>query len=151
MRRRPPLTMIVGLLLIVSCEALLFIDVQRRAAGATVVPLPAGVKLPRFEGNLQHAARLAAFNITPICWLGYLLTFDGLLTWLGWLRSQKRLSPIRGRPNRFAIAWLTSIPVWCWFDWINFRFLHAWRYHGMPPEFADRVLGYFIAFAAISP
>ncbi len=49
------------------------------------------------------------------------------------------------------VAWLSSVPIWCYFDWVNFHFMDAWRYHGLPPQFVQRVAGYFIAFAAISP
>ena len=61
------------------------------------------------------------------------------------------ISPVRARPNRFVVAWVTSIPVWCFFDWVNFRFMHAWVYHGLPESAGQRYVGYFIAFAAISP
>ncbi len=44
-----------------------------------------------------------------------------------------------------------SIPIWCVFDTINFYLMDAWRYHGLPGHFSQRVFGYFIAFAAILP
>ena len=148
---RPPLTLVVGLTLIAACEALLAVDVHDRGGlimGHDVMTLS---QLPRPQTPLQRAARLAAVNMTPLCWLGYLLSFDGLLAWLARRRGEPALASLRARPNRFLVAWLTSVPMWCWFDWINFRFMDAWRYFGMPPHFSQRVVGYFIAFAAISP
>jgi hypothetical protein len=41
--------------------------------------------------------------------------------------------------------------IWCIFDWINFYFIRAWRYIGMPPRSGDRYVGYFFAFATIVP
>ncbi len=129
----PPVTFIVGVLLIAACETLLYVDVSRR--DDSVGPID----------TLGYAARWVAVNMTALCWVGYLLTLDGLLAWT---RSG---SPIRLRPNRFVVAWLTSVPVWCYFDWVNFYFLDAWRYEGLPEGFSRRVVGYLIAFAAISP
>ena len=149
MLRRIPLTLVLGLAIIGVCEALLLVDAARR--GWATVPLPPGAYLPMPHGWLERAARWVAVNMTAVCWVGYLLTFDGLLTWLARRRGSETISSIRSRPNRFLVAWLTSIPVWCVFDWINFYYMDAWRYHGLPPLFAQRLLGYFIAFAAISP
>ncbi len=134
------MTLLLGLAIIVACEVLLYVDVQHR--GGLVVPTEQ--PLPQPQTGLQVAARWVAVNITALCWVGYLITFEGLLHAYG-------QSPIRTRPNRFVVVWLTSIPVWCVFDWINFYYMDAWRYHGLPPYFSQRVVGYFIAFAAISP
>ena len=46
---------------------------------------------------------------------------------------------------------MTSVGVWLFFDWVNFYYMDAWSYHGLPPRFTSRLVGYFIAFAAISP
>ncbi|MFW6032402.1 MAG: hypothetical protein ACOCTI_03415, partial [Phycisphaeraceae bacterium] len=83
--------------------------------------------------------------------IAYLLLFDGLLTWLARHRGERGITAIRARPNRFLVAWLTSIPVWCFFDTVNFYWIDAWRYWGLPAEFWRRAAGYFVAFAAISP
>ena len=37
------------------------------------------------------------------------------------------------------------------FDWVNFYFMRAWSYHGLPEQTWSRYVGYFIAFAAINP
>ncbi len=139
------------MLIIAGCEVLLYVDVQNRiAAGVgTVVAhdlLPS--ELPRPTDPLGWAGRWAAVNMTPLCWFGYLLALDGILHALGGWRDG---SPLRRRPNRFVLAWLTSIPVWCFFDWVNFASMDAWRYHGLPPAFGQRLVGYFVAFATISP
>jgi len=144
-----PLTLPFGLAIIIACEVMLFIDVARR--GGLVAPLLAGQFMPPPDGLLGWAARWVAVNMTVFCWIGYLFVFDGLLTWLARRRDDRRITSIRARPNRFVIAWLTSIPVWCFFDWVNFYYMDAWRYHGLPLTFSDRLVGYFIAFAAISP
>ncbi len=149
-RRAMPLTLPLGLLLIAASEALLFVDVASR--GGAVIPHdlpPADLTDPATP--LDRVARRVAINVTPLCWVGYLLVADGVLTWLARRRNHPAISSIRARPNRFLVAWLTSIPVWCLFDWINFHLMDAWRYHGLPEPFTQRVVGYFIAFAAISP
>ncbi len=169
--RRPPWTLTLGLLIILVCEVMLFVDVHNRGHIVIGPDFPNPAWLPRPQTTFAWVARWVAVNMTGLCWLAYLLVLDGLLTQLGWRQRGKpspphpplhpltlspplfsqTLSPIRLRPNRFVIAWLTSIPVWCFFDWINFVFMDAWRYHGLPPYFAQRATGYFIAFAAISP
>lgn len=149
-KRGPTWTLWAGLALIVVCAVLLYVDVTRR--GGAIVPYDAlPDELPEPAGALGHVARWVAVNMTALCWVGYLLVFDGLLTWLARRRGEATLSSLRARPNRFVLIWLTSIPVWCVFDAINFYMLDAWRYHGLPPLFAQRVVGYFIAFAAILP
>ncbi len=143
--RRWPLTLWIGLGIIFVCEGLLLVDVWRR--GGAVVPEPV---LPA-RGALGCVARWVAVNMTVLCWVAYLLVFDGLLAGLARRRASPDIASIRRRPHRFLAAWLTSVPVWCWFDWVNFHFLDAWQYHGLPPQFWQRVGGYFVAFAAISP
>jgi hypothetical protein len=147
----------LGLALIGVSEAFLWLDASWRGGVIVSRDLPASA-LPEAQGILGVIARWFAINVTALCWLGYLGVFDGLLQRFRKPASQASLgqtrgegSPIRARPNRFIVAWLTSIPVWCLFDTINFYGLDAWRYHGLPEPFASRILGYFIAFAAISP
>ncbi|MCC7145434.1 MAG: hypothetical protein IT443_03235 [Phycisphaeraceae bacterium] len=148
----PPLTLAAGVVVILLCEALLAVDFHARGhvlIGHTPSVHP--VLLPAPRGPLEQAARLVAVHMTPFCWAGYLLVFDGLLEWLSRRRHQRALNPLRARPHRFIIAWLTSIPVWCYFDYVNFAFLDAWRYHGLPAPWPERYAGYFLSFAAISP
>lgn len=144
-------SLIAGLVLIAAVLSLLAVDVHRRGGVIVGETFPNPATLPRPTDALGQAARWAGYNVTPLCWIGYLLVFDGLLTILAHRRGEPSISSLRARPNRFVVAWLTSIPVWCLFDYVNFTHLDAWRYWGMPPEFAQRVAGYFIAFAAISP
>ncbi|MEX0653970.1 MAG: hypothetical protein WD534_00140 [Phycisphaeraceae bacterium] len=148
---RVPWTLWIGLALWGVAHALLWVDVMQR--GGVLMPYDVVTfdELPEPVGRIEQAGRWMAVNVTPVCWLAYLLVADGALTWLARRRAQPQLSSIRSRPNRFAIAWLTSIPVWCFFDWINFYWMDAWRYHGLPDVFTQRLLGYFLAFAAISP
>ncbi len=117
-----------GALLIAACEVLLWWDVQHRGAA---VP-------PAF-------ARWVAVHMTPLCWAGYLLVFDGML-------KCRHGSPARARPRRFVLCLVTSVAVWSFFDWINFSFIHAWSYHGLSEiSLADVLISKFTAFAAISP
>ena len=146
---RWPMTLWMGLILILVCEVFLFLDVRTRAW--VVLPLPKSQQLLEPNDHLATLIRSVAIHMTPLCWVGYLLVMDGLLTTLAWRRRDRSISCIRSRPNRFLVAWLTSIPVWCFFDWVNFTVMDAWQYHGLPDLWWQRCVGYFVAFAAISP
>lgn len=148
--RGAPATLWIGLGLIAMCQALLLNDVQQRG-GAVIGREISIADLPEPVGAVGHVARWVAINMTGLCWAAYLLVLDGLLTALARRRNNPALSSLRARPNRFIVAWLTSIPAWCFFDSMNFYLMDAWRYHGLPPDFGQRLIGYFIAFAAISP
>jgi hypothetical protein len=147
-KTRLSITFWLGAALILACEALLFADVAAR--GVPVLPAPLHVAVAAPEGALAHLARWVAINMTPLCWVGFLLLFDGLLTGL-----QQRLgpgSPARTRPRRFAICFVTSAGVWLFFDWVNFSFIHAWDYHWVEPlALLHEYLAKFVAFGAISP
>ena len=149
-RSRWPWTLPVGIKLILISEVFLFIDVVLR--GGLVVGHNATVDdIPWPDGAIASIARFFAANMTPICWMGYLLVFDGLLVLLARRRGEPGIASLRARPNRFIVAWLASVPTWCFFDWINFAYVDAWRYHGLPDDALTRYGGYFIAFAAITP
>lgn len=136
-----PATFYLGVALILAFEFLLWVDVSRRSGRPDAMPL----------GLVTSLARWVAVNMTALCWPAYLLLCDGVLTALARRRRDSAISSIRARPNRFVLAFLTSIPIWCFFDWVNFAFLRAWRYHGLPPHAWQRYFGYFLAFAAICP
>jgi hypothetical protein len=127
---------------------LLVVDVRGR--GVAVLPAPPDLALAAPEGVLALAARWVAINLTPLCWVGFLLLFDGVLTKL---RARPGPgSPARTRPRRFAICFVTGVGVWLFFDWVNFSFIHAWYYHGLEPLGVVHVLvAKFVAFGAISP
>ncbi|MFQ5774611.1 MAG: hypothetical protein ACE5GS_08850 [Kiloniellaceae bacterium] len=133
----------LGLGVILASEALLFVDVAAR--GGAVLPYQ---DLPPPAGALQAAGRWVAVNMTPICWTAFLFVLDGLLTRLDPVHGG---SPARRRPVRFAVCYLTSIAVWLSMDWLNFAFMGAWSYHGLPEDLVHRYVGYFLAFGAISP
>jgi hypothetical protein len=161
-RPRLTLTFWFGLGLILISAGFLLLDVVQRG-GVIVGRSTPATALSEPGTALGHVARWFAVNFTALCWLGYLGVFDGLLERFrkpmdrgatsagGDTQKTASGSPIRVRPNRFVVAWLTSIPVWCFFDTVNFYFMDAWRYHGLPEPFVARLAGYFIAFAAISP
>lgn len=142
--RRVPLTLCIGLLIVLACEALLWTDVVLTARGA-VRTEDQITALPRPDGWIAHAARFVAPNMTPLAWFGYLLLLDGVLV------LQRTGSPARKRPHHFALLALASIFIWCVFDTINFYGIGAWDYIGMPPDPVGRLIGYFIAFGSIVP
>jgi hypothetical protein len=145
-RRRPPANFWLGLGLIAALEALLAYDVHTTPRG----PLHTD---PAIRAILSHPpaaplgplARWAAVNFTALIWPAYLLLLDGLLV------LQTGSSPPRRRPRHFTALCLASIPIWCLFDWVNFSFIHAWDYIGLPPSLVNRLWGYALAFASITP
>jgi hypothetical protein len=50
----------------------------------------------------------------------------------------------------FARMALLSVPAWLVFEAFNIR-LGNWSYHGLPPDLPVRWLGYFVAFATVTP
>lgn len=139
--RRLPATLIAGLAVIAACEALLMADVAAR--GGAVAPHQA---LPPPAGALGALGRWVALHMTPVAWLAFLFALDGLLE-----APADAGSPVRQRPRRFAACFLASVPIWLWFDWVNFSFVHAWTYHGLPETPLHRGLMYLAAFGAICP
>ncbi len=138
--RRLPLTLLAGLGVIAAAEALLLIDVAAR--GGAVLPHD---PLPPPEGALQALGRWVSLHMTPVVWLAFLMVLDGVL------EMTPDGSPARRRPGRFVVCFLASVPIWLWFDWVNFWFVHAWAYHGLPEATLHRYLMYFAAFGAICP
>jgi hypothetical protein len=144
-----PITLLLGAVLIIIAAILLGIDVHSR--GGVIVPHQS---LPEPQGPLQTITRQVAINMTPLCWVSFLLVGDGLLERLGRRgagTSAAGGSPARRRPRRFVLCFLVSVPIWLFFDWVNFSFMDAWRYHNLPENLVHRYIGYFIAFGAICP
>jgi hypothetical protein len=144
LRRNLPLTFWLGLAMIVACEAFLFADVfwSHRGALHSNEQIAA---LTEPATAIHRFARWVAVNMTPLVWPGYVLLLDGLLVML------TGTSGVRRRPHHFATLFLASVVIWCVFDWVNFYFIHAWSYLGMPGPFWDRAWGYFLAFGCILP
>ncbi len=137
--QRLPTTLLLGLGTILVAEAMLVVDLWMRGWATMPPPLEPPVGLgPVF-------VRLVAVNITPICWVGFLLLLDGLLA------LTRGGSPARSRPRRFLVCFLASVVIWLFFDWVNFWFIDAWQYHGLPRNILHRYTGYFFAFGAIVP
>ena len=153
MSRRWPASLWLGAGLILACEVLLIVDVRGR--GVAVLPLAEGETMADPVGFLAVVARWVAVNMTPLCWVGFLLAADGLLEVLRRRRdagSRNVGSPVRSRSRRFTIALVTSVGVWLFFDWVNFYFINAWAYHGFEPlGRLHQTTAKLIAFAAISP
>ena len=149
-RHRPPLTFVLGLLVIATAEVLLFIDVHGSGRPAVHTEADAQAVLMREPTtSLGWAARGVAVNMTPLAWAGYLLAVDGLLAW-------QVASPVRRRPHHFALLCLASVSIWAVFDLINFHGvggtgMRAWVYIGLPPDLADKFVAYLLAFGSIVP
>lgn len=149
---RIPATLWIGLGIMLACEMLLLADVylSDRGAAHTEAVIEA-YKLRPPRGVLGRLARFVAVNMTPLVWTGYIIFLDGLLEAIGRKKASGG-SPIRRRPNHFALLSLASILIWCIFDAINFNAgMKAWLYIGMPPSWAGRWWGYLLAFGAIVP
>ena len=93
---------------------------------------------------------LAAQNLTPLCWTGFILAVDGLLDRSGrsWLRRS---------PRELLLMAAISIPSWLLFELYDRpRFWSSsgpelwWHYSGLPP-WPWRGLGYAWSFATITP
>ncbi len=149
-QRRRPLTLFLGLAILIAAELLLIADMRMTGRGVVARDTPAA-ELATPETAIAQVARWTARHMTPIAWTGYLLFAEGVLTMLAWRRGERRGSCVRRRPWLFLVAYLTSVPVWCFFDWVNFYYIRAWYYHGLPDQRLDRYVGYFLSFAAISP
>ncbi len=139
-----PPTLLLGAAIILGGEALVAVDALRR--GVAVLPAPPGASLAAPQGWLEGLARWTAVHMTPLCWTGYLLVFDGLLG------GRAGGSPARTRPRRFWTCFVTSVGVWVFFDWVNFSFIHAWDYHFAEPlGLLHGWIAKVVAFGAISP
>jgi hypothetical protein len=146
-RRRIPATFWISLAYLLALEALLFTDVHLSHRGALHDQASiASYTFLRPESGLPALARWVAVNMTPLVWPGYLVLLEGILV------IQTGTSPVRRRPHHFALLCLASVVIWCVFDWINFYFIHAWVYIGMPQANPwSRYWGYATAFASVVP
>ena len=93
---------------------------------------------------------VAAQNLTPLCWTGFILLVDGLL-------ARRGASWLRGARGELLLMAAISIPSWLLFELYDRpRFWRAggpelwWHYSGLPP-WPWRGLGYAWAFATITP
>ena len=104
-RRRWPVTLWLGILLVAVCEIFLFIDVHLanrgpvRTAAERLAISPPG-------RPIAHAARWVAVNMTALVWIAYLILLEGLLT------LKNGASPVRRRPNHFLLLCLASAAMW---------------------------------------
>jgi hypothetical protein len=149
-RRRIPFTLLLGLTWMLVCELLLFTDLHLSHRGR-VTTTDQRLAIPLPTTPLAHAARWVAINMTALVWVGYLIFLEGLF-------AARGASPVRKRPHHFFLLCLASIFIWAVFDTINFNLgMRAWLYIGMPGtpgipgDFFDRALGYFLAFGTIVP
>src|SRR3954465_416912 len=100
-----PWTLWVGLLIVLLCEGMLFVDVRvsHRGAVHSQGEIDALRERGRPAGVVAKAARWVAVNMTALVWMGYLVFLEGVLTW------QRGKSPIRARPHHFLLLCLASI------------------------------------------
>jgi len=146
-RRRVPLTLWVGLAWVLACEGLLMSDVWLSGRGASrddASIIAVTERVP--QGGYGRLARFVAVNMTPLVWPGYVILLEGVLVF------QTGTSPVRLRPHHFATLCLASVFIWCVFDWINFYYINAWDYIGMPIENRwHRYWGYWLAYGSVVP
>jgi hypothetical protein len=93
---------------------------------------------------------VAAQNLTPLCWTGFILAADGAL-------ARRGRSWLRRSPREFLLMAAISVPSWLLFELYDRpRFWRAggpelwWHYSGLPP-WPWRGFGYVWAFATITP
>lgn len=148
-----PASVFVGTAIILVAQTFLFLDASAR--DWAVAPHD---DIPQPEGLLGAWGRWVAEKMTAICWTGVLFVAEGCLALeTRQLALETRQedsdpgSPVRERPLRFALCFLASIPIWLTFDWINFTYMGAWDYHGLPENPVENYAGYFFAFGAICP
>lgn len=143
-----PVTLAIGVAVILIMETFLFIDVIARD-GAIVPDEP----LASPSGAIEALARWLARNVTPVCWTAVLFVLDGILEWARPVEGGAGHpgSPVRKRPRRFGLCFLASVGIWLSFDAFNFGAIHAWRYHGLAADTIQRLAAYLFAFGAISP
>jgi hypothetical protein len=136
--------MALGLVFVLLCEGMLAVDVFASHRGA-VHTQAAILALAPPRTPWLRLCRFVAEDMTPLAWLGYVIFAQGVLFW------QRPSGGVRQRPHHFATLCLASIFIWCVFDFINFYFIQAWVYLGMPGSVLDRYVGYAVAFGAIVP
>jgi hypothetical protein len=93
---------------------------------------------------------IAAQNLTPVCWTGFILAVDGAL-------ARRGASWLRNAPKELLLMAAISIPSWLLFEFYDRpRFWSAsgpelwWHYSGLPP-WPWRGFGYAWSFATITP
>jgi len=149
--QRPPLTLLLGLVLMIVFTGLLMMDVRDRGGAILGRDVLTTAELPAAGQGLGLVARWVSSNYTPLIWLSFLILLEGLLTRQAWKRDVVRGGCVRTRPWLFFVAFVTSVTVWCGFDLINFYLLDSWVYIGLSEFLVERYVGYFIAFGAIGP
>jgi hypothetical protein len=93
---------------------------------------------------------VAAQNLTPLCWTGFILAVDGTL-------ARRGASWLRNSPRELLLMAAISIPSWLLFEfydrprfWSSSGLELWWHYLGLPP-WPWRGLGYAWSFATITP
>ena len=93
---------------------------------------------------------VAAQNLTPLCWTGFILAVDGAL-------ARRGRSWLRNSPKELLLMAAISVPSWLLFEFYDRpRFWSSagpelwWHYSGLPP-WPWRGFGYVWAFATITP
>ncbi len=92
-----------------------------------------------FAGN-----PVAAANMTPVAWTGYILLADAVVFRLAgqsWLMTRRR---------EFWHLLPVSVISWLIYEFYNYR-MQGWHYIGLPDDTWARGFGYFWAFATIFP
>jgi len=97
-------------------------------------------------GQILMFAKIEPFYtwFTPMQWTGYILLLDALLV------QRRGASYIFQHPREFFFMLLVSNVCWFLFEAYNLH-LRNWEYHQLPENLAVRLIGFFWAFATITP
>jgi hypothetical protein len=113
----------------------------------TSAPLAFCLGLAGLAVSAALLARGAPFMKTwfyCFAWWSLLLVLDGVNL------RRTGVSPMTADFPVFVRTALVSVPAWLVFEAFNIR-LRNWSYHGLPPDLPVRWLGYFAAFATVTP
>jgi hypothetical protein len=96
------------------------------------------------EFLMFHGINPIATFFTPIAWSAYILITDAAVL------AVTGRSRLNDAPITVARMALLSVPLWLIFEAYNVR-LRNWTYVGLPPQWAEAMLGYGWSFATITP
>jgi len=96
------------------------------------------------EGGLFAGIEVVGLYFTPLVWTGYIMVVDAIL----YVRRGR--SYLQGRRRR--LLWLLPWSIVCWLIFEGYNlYIQNWSYHGLPQNYAARLLGYVWSFATIFP
>ncbi len=101
--------------------------------------------------GLAVSAALLALGVSFMKTWFYCFAWWSLLLVLDAVNLRRTgVSPMTADFPLFVRTAFLSVPAWLVFEAFNIR-LRNWSYHGLPPDLPVRWLGYFVAFATVTP